>query len=173
MWWLFLYLLNKGNQFYSSFTIFAEWFFPPVSAVEGIKSFPSVCVCVRGFTQGTLYTTTTVYGVLVHQEGAICTIRAQYAPWCTRETMFFEKFRGPWWFFYCITYVDCTEPFCHDTWRHVISQRDVMTSRDVTAWRLEPFNDFWARVLTRRARRGRACQRSGVFIGQYLHNEMS
>ncbi len=34
-------------------------------------------------------------GVLVHQEGAICTIRAQYAPWCTRETMFFEKFRGP------------------------------------------------------------------------------
>ncbi len=45
-----------------------------------------------GFTQGTLYTTTTVYGVLVHQEGAICTTKAQYAPWCTRETIFFEKF---------------------------------------------------------------------------------
>ncbi len=30
-------------------------------------------VRLRGFTQGTLYTTTTVYGVLVHQEGAICT----------------------------------------------------------------------------------------------------
>ncbi len=28
-------------------------------------------VCLCGFTQGTLYTTTTVYGVLVHQEGAI------------------------------------------------------------------------------------------------------
>ncbi len=23
------------------------------------------------------------YGVLVHQEGAICTTKAQYAPWCT------------------------------------------------------------------------------------------
>ncbi len=58
---------------------------------------PSVCpsVCPSGCTQGTLYTTTTVYGVLVHQEGAICTTQAQYAPWCTRETMFFEKFRGP------------------------------------------------------------------------------
>ncbi len=36
----------------------------------------SVClsVCLSGFTQATLYTTTTVYGVLVHQEGAICTM---------------------------------------------------------------------------------------------------
>ncbi len=33
-------------------------------------------VCMHGFTQGTLYTTTTVYGVLVHQEGAICTTKA-------------------------------------------------------------------------------------------------
>ncbi len=33
-------------------------------------------VCLSGFTQGTLYTTTTVYGVLVHQEGAICTTKA-------------------------------------------------------------------------------------------------
>ena len=31
-------------------------------------------VCLSGFTQATLYTTTTVYGVLVHQEGAICTM---------------------------------------------------------------------------------------------------
>ncbi len=37
-------------------------------------------VCLSGCTQGTLYTTTTVYGVLVHQEGAICTTQAQYAP---------------------------------------------------------------------------------------------
>ncbi len=34
-------------------------------------------VCLSGFTQATLYTTTTVYGVLVHQEGAICTTKAQ------------------------------------------------------------------------------------------------
>ncbi len=33
-------------------------------------------VCLSGFTQATLYTTTTVYGVLVHREGAICTIKA-------------------------------------------------------------------------------------------------
>ncbi len=52
-------------------------------------------VSVSGCTQGTLYTTTTVYGLLVHQEGAICTTQPQYAPRCTRETMFFEKFRGP------------------------------------------------------------------------------
>ncbi len=39
--------------------------------------------------------TSTVYGVLVHQEGAICTTQAQYAPRCTRETMVFEKYRGP------------------------------------------------------------------------------
>ncbi len=47
-------------------------------------------VCSAGCTQGTLYTTTTVYGVLVHQEGAICTTQAQFfkkyslpcAPWC-------------------------------------------------------------------------------------------
>ncbi len=65
-----------------------------------IKSDLSVCLC--GFTQGTLYTTTTVYGVLVHQEGAICTTKAQYAPWCTRETIFFEKVRGPWWLCVCV-----------------------------------------------------------------------
>ncbi len=52
---------------------------------------PYVCpsVCPSGCTQGTLYTTTTVYGLLVHQEGAICSIKAQYAPRCTRETLFF------------------------------------------------------------------------------------
>ncbi len=37
-------------------------------------------VCLSGFTQATLCTTTMVYGVLVHQEGAICTTKAQYAP---------------------------------------------------------------------------------------------
>ena len=59
------------------------YFFPPAYKIG------PVCVCVCGFTQGTLYTTTTVYGVLVHQEGAICTTKAQNAPWCTRETIFF------------------------------------------------------------------------------------
>ncbi len=69
---------------------------PHVSGVTDVIVLTlSVCVCVSGFTQATLYTTTTIYGVLVHQEGAICTTKAQYALWCTRETMFFEKFRGP------------------------------------------------------------------------------
>ena len=45
-------------------------------------------VCLSTCTQGTLYTTTTVYGVLVHQEGAICATKAQNAPWCTRENLF-------------------------------------------------------------------------------------
>ncbi len=48
------------------------------------------------------------------------------------------------------------------------SQYDVMTSRyDVMTSRhdvLTSFDDFWPRILTNRARRGRARQRSGVFI---------
>ncbi len=79
-------------------SIFSSFFTPHVSDVSGVIFLTScvrVSVCASGFTQGTLYTTTTVYGALVHQEGAICTTKAQYAPWCTRETMFFEKFRGP------------------------------------------------------------------------------
>ncbi len=76
------------------------FFSPPVRMHGGLLCITfcvcvCLCVCVCGFTQCTLYTTTTVYGVLVHQEGAICTTKAYYAPWCTRETMFFEKFRGP------------------------------------------------------------------------------
>ncbi len=34
----------------------------------------SLSVCLSGCTQGTLYTTTPVFGLLVHQEGAICTM---------------------------------------------------------------------------------------------------
>ncbi len=73
-------------------------FYTPRLWCDGCNSFDIVCVsvCPSGCTQGTLYTTTMVNGVLVHQEGAICTTQAQYAPRCTRETMFFEKFRGPW-----------------------------------------------------------------------------
>ncbi len=41
-------------------------------------------VCLSVFTQDTLCTTTMVYGGLVHHQGAICTTKAQYAPWCTR-----------------------------------------------------------------------------------------
>ncbi len=43
----------------------------------------------------TLCTTTMVYGGLVHHHAAICTTKPQCAPWCTRETIFFEKFRVP------------------------------------------------------------------------------
>ncbi len=60
----------------------------PASAEGVIVLTSCVCVCPSGCTQGTLYTTTTVYVLLVHQEGAICTTQAQYAPRCTRETMF-------------------------------------------------------------------------------------
>ncbi len=37
----------------------------------------------------TLCTTTMVYGGLVHHQAAICTTKAQCAPWGTRETTFF------------------------------------------------------------------------------------
>ncbi len=40
-----------------------------------------VSVCVSVFTQGTLCTTTMVYGGLVHHQGAICTTKAQYSSW--------------------------------------------------------------------------------------------
>ena len=40
------------------------------------------------------------------------------------------------------------------SWRHATSRHDIMTF----------FGNFWARILTRRACRGRAHQRSGVFI---------
>ncbi len=57
-------------------------------AEEVIFSFSFVCVFVclsvrlrsHVFTQATLCTTTMVYGVLVHHQGAICTTKAQYAP---------------------------------------------------------------------------------------------
>ncbi len=39
------------------------------------------------------------YAPLQRYMGYLCTRKAQYAPWCTRETIFFEKFKGPWWFF--------------------------------------------------------------------------
>ncbi len=90
-------------------------------------------VCLAVFTQATLCTTTIVYGVLVHQQGAICTTKAQYAPWCTRETM-------------CLSVIQHSHVWT--VWH------DVSTS----------FDNFWARILTRRARRGKARQRSGIFI---------
>ncbi len=34
------------------------------------------------------------YTPLQRYMGYLCTTKAQCAPWCTRETIFFEKFRG-------------------------------------------------------------------------------
>ena len=53
--------------------------------------------------------------------------------------------------------------WCHGTtpWHHVTSWYDVMTSwHDI----LTSFDDFWARILTKRARRGRVHQHPGIFI---------
>ncbi len=47
---------------------------PPVHIARWAHMHPFLSVCLSGCTQGTLYTTTTVYGLLVHQEGAICTV---------------------------------------------------------------------------------------------------
>ncbi len=52
------------------------------------------------------------------------------------------------------------KPFCYDILCHVTSWRLMTSQRDVLTW----FDDLFARILTKRARRGRARQRSGVFI---------
>ncbi len=69
--------------------------------------------------------------------------------------------------FDCMTCVDCADPFCYEILGYVMSRCDIMTSRrDI----LTSFNDIKARILTRRAHRGRARQRSGVFIGFGFRN---
>ncbi len=81
------------------------------------------------------------------------------------------------------TRLDCRELLCHDIWRHVTSQRDVVTSRDVLVWRHDV---TWHYGVTcwlleglfvwnsdKRASRGRARQRSGVFIEYCNYHEFS
>ncbi len=75
----------------------------------------------------------------------------------------------------------CADSLCHVTWHHVTSRHDVTTSCyvtascDITAWRHNIMWYLWialiscrkvfqARILTKRAWRGRARQRSGIFI---------
>ena len=58
----------------------------------------------------------------------------------------------------CVSVCPCV---CVSVCLSALSRQDVMTSRrDI----LTSFDNFWARILTKRARRGRARQRSGVFI---------
>ena len=57
-----------------------------------------------------------------------------------------------------LTCVECTDPFFHDILQHMTSRCDVCMS----------FDHFWAKILTRRARCGRACQRSGGFFFIFL-----
>ncbi len=104
-----LFSLPSANQLYTpnmvaltaegfieNLTLTAKGFLsPPLSPPVQIARWAHMCrflsVCLSVFTQATVCTSTMVYGVLVHQQGAICTTKAQYAPWCTRETMFFLK----------------------------------------------------------------------------------
>ncbi len=53
-----------------------------------------VCVCV--FTQATLCTTTMVYGVLVHHQGAICTMvhKGHYIFWKIQGTLIIFRITG-------------------------------------------------------------------------------
>ncbi len=131
--------------------------FPPASAVEGIKSVPSLCVCVcvcqcvcERFHGWTVWHTDLKFGGGIDLDN----ISDEFE--CQGHRLKVEKrdFRSFRW-------VNYTEPVCHDIWRHVTSWYHIMTSRhDV----LTPFDDFWARILAKRARRGRVRQCSGVFI---------
>ncbi len=108
--------------------------FSPASAVEGIKSVPCVCVSVSWRSHGR-----TVWRTDPKFSVMIDLVM-------TLDVMWRHDFM-----------------WHHGTtsWRHVTSWYDVMTSQhDV----LTSFDDFWARILTKRTRRGRARQRSGVFI---------
>ncbi len=69
-----------------------NFYTPPLWRVGCISFdivFVCMCVCV-----GLLRVH---YTPLQRYMGYLCSRKAQYAPWCTRETIFFEKFRGPWW----------------------------------------------------------------------------
>ena len=56
-----------------------------------------------------------------------------------RSSAPFEKCDFPT-FSYGVTYVDCTEPFCHDTWCHVTT-RTTSWRQGVTSW--HPLTIFW------------------------------
>ncbi len=147
-------------------------FFPPASAVEGIKSVPSVCACVclsviqrsHGWT---VWHTDPKFDGGVNLDNISDEFEGQGHR--SKVKVARTKKRD----FRSFSWVNYTEPVCHDTWHHVTSRHDVMMSLDVmkswygvtTSWHdvLTSFDDFWARILTKRARRRRARQRSGVF----------
>ena len=119
----------------------------------------SVCLSVSQRSPGwTVWATDLKFGVRIDLDN----ISDEFEGQSHRSKVKVAILKKTWFsdFSYGVTYVDCTEPFRHDTWRHVTSCHDIMTSRDV----LTSFGDFSARILTRRARCGRGRQRSGVFI---------
>ena len=132
--------------------LIAKKLFPPASAVEGIKSVPSVCVCVclsvcersHGWT---IWHADPKFGGGVDLDN----ISDEFKDQGHRSKVKVARLKNvisevsDWWI----------------TQSQFVMTPDVMTSRhDV----LTPFDDFWARILTKRAHRGRARQRSGVFI---------
>ncbi len=73
----------------------------------------------------------------------------------TGQSRHFLKYDFRMFLWYDLCRLDRAFWLWHKTsWRHVTSQHDVLTS----------FKDILARILTKRARRGRARQRSGIFI---------
>ncbi len=146
-------------------------FFPPASAVKSVESVLSVCVCVS-------VSALTAEPFDIQTRNLVEALTLIISRKSLKVKVIGQRSRSPCWktwflkfqmdelhwasLSWHLTSYDGTA-WRHDLTvrRHVTSWYDIMTLRhDV----LTSFDDFWARKLAKRARRGRACQRSGVFI---------
>ncbi len=143
--------------------------FPPVSVVEGIKSVLSLCVCVcicvfvcqhsHGWT---VYVTDLKFGRNIAFDNISSKFEGQghrsKVKVAILKNVIFRLFLMVWPMYIAQSHFVMAPDVM---WRHG------MTSRcHVTSWRdvLTSFDYFWARILTIRARCGRASQCSGGFI---------
>ncbi len=90
---------------------FKHVFFPPASAVEGIKSVPSVCVSVSSllaerFDLGPRNLVWRMTLIICRPSSKVIGQRSRSPHWKT-------------WFLDDVSCADCADPFWHDIWHHV------------------------------------------------------
>ena len=116
----------------------------------GDKSAESVCLSVSGLTAEPFD---------IQTQNLVEALTLIISRISSKVKVIGQRSRSPHWknvnfgLFDVVTCVDCADPFCYEILGYVMSRRD-----------LTSFNDIKARILIRRARRGRAHQRSGIFI---------